>query len=94
MTIGNRRLFGEDPLQVRASGHYKLGYIQSFVEKWYELIDWEQRAESEGDMHEVGVQEIQTYGDFQGTCEDEEPDFFVHAAEKLYIENGQGEERR
>ncbi len=43
-------------------------------------------------MREVGFQEIETYGDFQGTYEDEEPDFFVHVAEKLYVEDEQGEE--
>ncbi len=35
-------------------------------------------------MREVGFQQIQTYGDFQETYKDNEPDFFVHAAEKLY----------
>ena len=50
MVTGNRQLFGEDPVQVRESDHYKLEYIQSFVEKWDELIDWEQRAASEGDF--------------------------------------------
>ncbi len=50
MVTGNRQLFGEDPVQVRESDHYKLEYIQSFVEKWDELIDWEMRAESEGDF--------------------------------------------
>lgn len=50
MVAGNRQLFGEDPVQVRESDHYRLEYIQSFVEKWDELIDWEMRAESEGDF--------------------------------------------
>ena len=35
-------------------------------------------------MTEVGFQRIQTYGDFQETYEDSEPDFFVHVAEKTY----------
>jgi glycine/sarcosine N-methyltransferase len=35
-------------------------------------------------MHEVGFQKIQTYGDFKETYRDDEPDFFVHVAEKQY----------
>jgi SAM-dependent methyltransferase len=40
--------FGGAPTAVRETGHYQAEYIQSFVEKWDELIDWEARAESEG----------------------------------------------
>ena len=50
MVVGNRQRFGEDPVQVRETDHYKLEYIQSFVEKWDELIDWEQRSVSEGNF--------------------------------------------
>lgn len=35
-------------------------------------------------MHEVGFQDVQTYGDFQETYREDEPDFFVHIAEKMY----------
>jgi SAM-dependent methyltransferase len=35
-------------------------------------------------MTEVGFQHVETYGDFQHTYRDEEPDFFVHVAEKEY----------
>jgi sarcosine/dimethylglycine N-methyltransferase len=35
-------------------------------------------------MREVGFQSIETYGDFQETYGDEEPDFFIHVAEKSY----------
>lgn len=35
-------------------------------------------------MHEVGFQRITTYGDFQETYHDADPDFFVHIAEKSY----------
>jgi len=38
-------------------------------------------------MHEVGFQHIDTYGDFQETYHDSEPDFFIHIAEKLYKED-------
>jgi len=40
--------FGADPLKTRETDHYQKEYVQSFVEKWDELIDWEARAESEG----------------------------------------------
>jgi glycine/sarcosine N-methyltransferase len=33
---------------VRRTDHYRAEYVQSFVEKWDELIDWEARARSEG----------------------------------------------
>ncbi|GAB2800217.1 hypothetical protein GCM10027091_34960 [Streptomyces daliensis] len=35
-------------------------------------------------MSEVGFQRVETYGDFQHTYKDEQPDFFVHVAEKEY----------
>ncbi|NEO25856.1 MAG: methyltransferase domain-containing protein [Kamptonema sp. SIO4C4] len=35
-------------------------------------------------MHEVGFQRIKTYGDFQETYHEHDPDFFVHVAEKSY----------
>ncbi|MGH3320621.1 MAG: methyltransferase domain-containing protein [Streptosporangiaceae bacterium] len=35
-------------------------------------------------MREVGFQDVQTYGDFQETYREDEPDFFVHIAEKTY----------
>ena len=40
--------FGDDPLKVRDTEHYQQEYVQSFVNKWDELIDWEARAKSEG----------------------------------------------
>ena len=40
--------YGEDPIAVRETDQYRMEYIQSFVEKWDELIDWEARAKSEG----------------------------------------------
>lgn len=36
-------------------------------------------------MTEVGFQQIDTYGDFMETYKEEEPDFFVHVAQKKYI---------
>jgi glycine/sarcosine N-methyltransferase len=35
-------------------------------------------------MKEVGFQKVTTYGDFQETYRDREPDFFIHVAEKRY----------
>ncbi len=35
-------------------------------------------------MHEVGFQRIETFGDFQETYAEHEPDFFMHIAEKTY----------
>ena len=35
-------------------------------------------------LHEVGFQTIKTYGDFQETYHQEDPDFFIHVAEKRY----------
>lgn len=40
--------FGDDPTAVRETDHYHKEYVQEFVEKWDDLIDWEARAESEG----------------------------------------------
>ena len=40
--------FGDKPLSVRETDHYHEEYIQSFVHKWDELIDWKSRSESEG----------------------------------------------
>ena len=38
--------FGEDPLARRETDNYQNEYVESFVEKWDDLIDWESRAES------------------------------------------------
>ncbi len=40
--------FGADPTALRETDHYQKEYVESFVDKWDELIDWEARAESEG----------------------------------------------
>ncbi len=37
-------------------------------------------------MTEVGFQNVTTYGDFQETHKHEDPDFYIHIAEKGYIE--------
>jgi len=48
MDVVGEQEFGEDPLAVRDTDHYTEEYVESFVDKWDELIDWEGRAESEG----------------------------------------------
>lgn len=40
--------YGPDPVKVRESDHYTKEYVESFVDKWDELIDWKSRAEGEG----------------------------------------------
>ncbi|NJP06729.1 MAG: class I SAM-dependent methyltransferase [Chloroflexaceae bacterium] len=42
-------------------------------------------------MHEVGFQQVRTFGDFKETYHETEPDFFIHVAEKRY-ESWDGEE--
>jgi SAM-dependent methyltransferase len=43
-------------------------------------------------MHEVGFQTINTFGDFQETYKANEPDFFVHVADKTYCKDCYAEE--
>jgi SAM-dependent methyltransferase len=50
MSFTSEQSYGSNPIAVRETGHYQKEYVQSFVEKWDALIDWEQRAESEGDF--------------------------------------------
>jgi glycine/sarcosine N-methyltransferase len=40
--------YGNDPLKVRETDHYQEEYVHGFVEKWDSLIDWQARAQSEG----------------------------------------------
>jgi len=40
--------YGSDAISVRETDKYVSEYIRGFVDKWDELIDWQQRAESEG----------------------------------------------
>lgn len=49
----------EQPLRTRSTDHYQEEYVQSFVEKWDELIDWRSRAESEGKFF---IKLLQQYG--------------------------------
>ncbi len=47
---GIEQVYAGDPLEVRETDQYRAEYVQSFVEKWDELIDWSARAESEGEF--------------------------------------------
>jgi SAM-dependent methyltransferase len=40
--------YGPNPVDVRETDKYKEEYIKAFVERWDQLINWEARAESEG----------------------------------------------
>ena len=40
--------FGANPIKTRDTDNYQKEYVQAFVEKWDSLIDWDARAESEG----------------------------------------------
>lgn len=50
MSSKQQQSFGEKPTEVRETDHYTEEYVQSFVEKWDDLIDWKARAEAEGDF--------------------------------------------
>ena len=43
-------------------------------------------------MEEVAFQRVQTFGDFQETYREEEPDFLIHVAEKAYETGEQAED--
>ncbi|MFB9148810.1 glycine/sarcosine N-methyltransferase [Roseovarius ramblicola] len=43
-----QQAYSKDPLADRETGHYRKEYVTSFVDKWDELIDWDGRAQSEG----------------------------------------------
>ncbi len=51
--------FGDDPLSVRHTDHYKHEYVKSFVEKWDALIDWEGRAKAEGEFF---IEQLRAHG--------------------------------
>ena len=51
--------FGDDPLSVRETDHYKAEYVNSFVEKWDELIDWQGRASAEADFF---IEQLRAHG--------------------------------
>lgn len=56
---GAEQDFGRDPLEVRETDHYVAEYVQNFVEKWDELIDWRKRSLSEGSFF---IDQLKTRG--------------------------------
>ena len=46
--IPEKQLYGDDPTKVRNTSHYQAEYVENFVERWDQLIDWDARAEGEG----------------------------------------------
>lgn len=42
--------FGDSPESVRETDHYQQEYIEDFADRWDRLIDWDARAEAEGDF--------------------------------------------
>ena len=42
--------YGSEPVKVRDTDQYQEEYIERFVAKWDDLIDWDGRAEAEGDF--------------------------------------------
>ena len=51
--------FGDDPLSIRDTDHYREEYAKAFVEKWDELIDWDARARAEGEFF---IEHLRAYG--------------------------------
>lgn len=49
-TMATLQHYGNEPLRVRETNHYRMEYVHNFVEKWDQLIDWDARAKSEGDF--------------------------------------------
>ncbi|MFW6060894.1 MAG: class I SAM-dependent methyltransferase [Phycisphaeraceae bacterium] len=63
MTFKEKQEFGPDPVAVRDTDHYADEYVEGFVDKWDDLIDWDSRAKSEGDffiqtLKERGVKKV------------------------------------
>ncbi len=63
LELKQSQAFGDNPIEVRETDHYKEEYVHSFVQKWDELIDWNARAESEGrffieQLKERGVKKV------------------------------------
>lgn len=63
MLSAKKQHFGKDPVKVRDTDHYVKEYVSTFVDKWDELIDWEGRAQSEGNffidqLKEKGVNRV------------------------------------
>ncbi len=58
-TLPIKQNYGANPLKIRQTNHYQAEYVQTFVEKWDQLIDWKARRESEGEFF---IQELKKRG--------------------------------
>jgi glycine/sarcosine N-methyltransferase len=63
MPVAERQNFGANPIEVRETDHYQQEYVSAFVDKWDQLISWDDRARGEGDfflqkLAEHGVQRV------------------------------------
>ncbi len=50
-----------DPAELRASDFYKEEYVEDFVDKWDELINWDAREKGEGDFFVEALQKRGKY---------------------------------
>jgi glycine/sarcosine N-methyltransferase len=62
-TQSSQQHYGSNPLAVRDTNHYQAEYVHPFVDRWDQLIDWDGRAESEGDffirtLRELGARKV------------------------------------
>lgn len=62
-TTGVEQHYGDNPIARRKTDQYKQEYVQDFVRKWDDLINWEARESSEGDffirlLKERGVKRV------------------------------------
>ncbi len=48
--VSPKQKYGDDPLAMRETDHYREEYVHEFVDKWDKLIDWESRAKAEGEF--------------------------------------------
>ncbi len=53
--------YGDNPEEVRDTENYQAEYVENFVERWDELIDWEARAEGEGRFFIDKLKELGKY---------------------------------
>jgi len=57
--IPKQQQYGDDPIQVRDTGHYQAEYVETFVDRWDQLIDWDARAIGEGQFF---IEQLKEYG--------------------------------
>jgi len=59
MNKSQEQHFGAKPTKIRETEHYQKEYVQGFVSKWDELIDWDKRWKSEGDFF---IKKLRSHG--------------------------------